>query len=358
MPLPLSIQSPLARIRRERIFPAPARILVRQGQVVAPGDGIAQAIREPRHFTLDLAYSLGLPAGQIEPYVQFSVGTVVAEGDVLAGPVGVARRVVRAPFAGKIVRIQNGELILQISTPPDELVAGLPGEVVELVESRGAVIELEAALIQGVWGNGRSAYAACLCLAGSPDEQLILDAADSRLKGAILAGGPCQLPDTLRIARQAGAAGLLVSSLAPELFEAARQAPYPIVIVEGFGCYPYDPSVHALLVELSGRAMALDASPWDRTSAQRPEAILPRVVSPEADQEPLRAPAARSELGLIQPGQRVRITAWPYLGLRGSLVDLPGLVEFSHGIRGVGARVRLEDGKEILLPLTNLEFLA
>lgn len=358
MSLPLNSFTPLARIRRSRILPAPARVLVRKGQQVEPDDIIAEAILAPRHLALDLAAGLSRPAGEIERYLQFGVGAIVSQGDVLAGPVGYSKRVVRAPLPGKIVRIQHGELVLQVATQPDVLRAGLPGEIVELVEARGAIIELLAALVQGVWGNGRSAYARFICLAENPEDQLSLNAGDKRLAGAILVGGACLLPEVLQTAQAAGAAGLLVSSLAGELYQAAQAVPFPIMILAGFGNYPIPVPIFELLASVesqpeNGHFMALDARPWDRTRNTRPEAILPRNASLDKGEIPIYQP----DLGLIHPGQQVRLLGHPYLGRRGWLVDLPGPSQFANGIQWSGAKVRLEDGTEILLPLTNLEFI-
>ena len=99
--------------------------------------------------------------------------------------------------------------------------------------------------------------------------------------------------------------------------------------------------------------MALNARLWDRTGNTRPEAILPRNAGPESGEIPVYEP----DLGLIHPGQEVRLLGHPYLGSRGRLVDLPGPSRFANGIQGFGATVRLEDGNDLLLPLTNLEFI-
>lgn len=358
MSLPLNSFTPLARIRRDRVLPAPARVLVRKGQQVEPDDIIAEAILAPRHLVLDLAAGLGRPADEIERYLQFGVGAIVSQGDVLAGPVGYSKRVVRAPLPGKIVRIQHGELVLQVAARPDGLRAGLPGEIAELVEERGAIIELLAALVQGVWGNGRSAYARFVCLAENSEDQLTLNAGDKRLTGAILVGGACLQAEVLRTTQAAGVAGLLISSLAGELVEAAQAAPFPIVILAGFGNYPIPAPIYELLASIGsrpeeGQFMALDARSWDRTGNTRPEAILPRNASLDSGEIPIYQP----DLGLIHPGQQVRLLGHPYLGKRGKLVDLPGPSRFANGIQGFGAKVRLEGGTEILLPLTNLEFI-
>jgi hypothetical protein len=85
------------------LLPSAGRVLVRKGQVVNAVDVIATANLDPRHILLDVARGLGLPASKADEHIQRKPGEPVSAGDVLAGPVGWAKRVVRAPHAGVVV---------------------------------------------------------------------------------------------------------------------------------------------------------------------------------------------------------------------------------------------------------------
>ena len=154
--LPVIHNSPLTLIRRVRSLERNGRLLVRMGQHVDILDGIAEAVVNPKHTMLDLSQGLGLKPDEVSQYIQCTSGVYVEEGDILAGPVGTAKRVVRAPCSGRIVSVRFGKILLQELSPPLVLKSIYPGTVVELIEERGAVIESCGALIQGVWGNGKN----------------------------------------------------------------------------------------------------------------------------------------------------------------------------------------------------------
>jgi hypothetical protein len=65
----------------------------------------------------------------------------VIAGDILAGPVGFAKRVLRAPKDGKVIVASGGQIFIEVKSAPFELKAGLPGIILELVDDRGVVIE-------------------------------------------------------------------------------------------------------------------------------------------------------------------------------------------------------------------------
>jgi hypothetical protein len=85
---------PLATVQRQRVLPFPGRVLVRKGQEVAAADTVANANLTPHHLVLDVARGLGLPAEKADKQVQRKAGERVSEDDVIAGPIGITKRVV------------------------------------------------------------------------------------------------------------------------------------------------------------------------------------------------------------------------------------------------------------------------
>jgi len=348
MPLPLKTFAALTRLHRKRLLPVPGKILMRKGQWVEPDDVVAQALLEPRHITLDIALGLGVLEDEAEDYLQVEVGSLVANQDILAGPVGYAQRVVRSPTDGRIVWASAGKLTLQVSSQPEDIKAELPGRVIDLIADQGVVIELSGSLAQGVWGNGLVAYGKYLCLANEPEAELYLSPADTHLAGSICVGGICSQSGTLTVAQELGIGGLVLSGLEAGLFEAAARLPFPTVVLEGFGRYPLNPEVHQVFLAHSGREMALNAKPWDKYTGMRPEIIIPQY----SEETTLTAEV----LGVIQPGQKVRVISPQVYGVYGILIDLPGIHKFPSGVLGLSATVLLENGSEDIVPLANLEF--
>ena len=375
---------PFTTIQRERSLPLPGRVLVRRGQRVDPSDAVAEATLTPEHLVLDIAKGLALSRDRADEQIQRKAGEQVSEGDVLAGPVGITRRVVRAPRAGRVLIAGNGQMLLQVESRPFQLRAGIPGVVVGLILERGVVIENKGALVQGVWGNGRIDYGSLHVLASRPDHDLSPDQLDASLRGAVVFAGYCDQAEVLKKAAEAPLKGLILSSMASALIPVAMRMPYPIVVIEGFGLLPMNSAAFNLLTGSDRREVALNAEAWDRYANRRPEVFIPMGGGPpptpperggeESPPTPLdkgggeSRPATLSVAARLGKGgeeivefavdQRVRVVRAPHKSQIGTIARLlPGMQVFPSGVQGRAAEVRLEDGNKAILPLANLEVL-
>jgi hypothetical protein len=341
---------PLTTIRRERLLPIPGRVVVRKGQRVSPKDVVAEANLAPEHIVLDLVRGLGVSPEQADALVVRRAGEEVGEGDVIAGPVGIGRRVFRAPSPGKVVVVGDGQVLLEVDSKPGELLAGFSGVVVELISERGVVIETIGALIQAVWGNGRIDYGLLNIRLTSPDEWLTKEMLDINLRGSVLLGGHCQHEEILTAAEELPLRGMILSSMDSALIPVALKVNYPILLIEGFGQLPMNSLAFQLLTTSERREVALNGEPWDKYTRSRPEIV---ITLPAEGSPPLPP-----DTDFFTPGQQVRVVAPPYKGEIGSITAVrPGLMNLSSGLRAQGAQVRLESGNEVVLPLANLEII-
>ncbi|MGW8249172.1 MAG: hypothetical protein ACWGO1_00890 [Anaerolineales bacterium] len=342
---------PITQIRRERLLPAAGRVTVRKGQKVSATDVIAEVRLAPEHMLLDVARGLGLPAKEADRYLQCHEGDQVAEGDVLAGPVGFTKRVIRASKNGRVIVAGDGQILLELEGPPFELKSGLPGSVAELVGDRGAIIETNGALIQGVWGNGRIDSGLMNVLASSPDEELRADRLDVSLRGSVVMGGVCLDAQVLRVGGELPLRGLILGSMDASLLPYAAKARYPVIVLDAIGRYAMNMAAFKLLSTNERRDVAINAEMWDRYTGKRPEVIIPLP--------------ATGNLGLSRdtvdflPGQKVLVTRQPYARQIGTLqVVRPGLTLLPNGIKAPAGEIQLENGEYVVVPLVNLEVLA
>ena len=202
---------PMTRIRRHRLLPITGRVLVRKSQVVSGVDVIGEANQNPKHVLLDIVHGLGVGISKADQHLQRQAGDVVAEGDVLAGPVGWGKRVVRAPCSGKIILSGRGKLLLEEEDAPKQVLAGLPGEVISLIPGRGAVVESIGALVQGVWGNGAINFGLLRVLIKKVEDILSVEQLDIDLRGTVVFGGYCGDEQVLRAAAELPLKGLILS---------------------------------------------------------------------------------------------------------------------------------------------------
>ncbi len=341
---------PLTTIRRERVLPIPGRVLVRQGQKVDPRDVIAEATLVPEHLLLDVSRSLGVSAKQAQSFIQREVGDDVAEGDLIAGPVGITRRVLRAPISGRISIIRKGKILLEVATLPYELRSGTTGVITDLIPDRGAVIETVGALIQGVWGNGHMDFGLMQNMLEAPDGKLTSDQLDVSLRGTVVLGGYCDEPKSLRNAADIPVKGLILASMSASLIPLAEKMPYPIVVLRGFGFRPLDSVSYNLLTTNQNREVAINAISFDHFSGTRPEIVIPLSSSKD--------PHYPMETEDYAAGQNVRLmrsTDQNSIGTIEYILDQPAVLP--SGLRAASARVNLENGEIAIVPLVNLEVL-
>jgi hypothetical protein len=341
---------PMTRIHRHRLLPVTGRILVRKGQKVTADEVIGEANQEPRHILLDLVRGLGVGISEADKYLERQAGEAVAEGDVLAGPVGWGKRVVRAPSSGKVILTGRGKILLEVERSPNQLLAGLPGEVISLIPGRGAVIESVGALVQGVWGNGRIDSGKLRVLIKKPEDILTVDQLDIDLRGAVVFAGYCGDDQVLKAAEKLALKGLILSSIASSLMSIAEAIPLPILVIEGFGLIPVNSAAFNLLITSDQREIAINAEKIDPYTNQRPEVFISLPVN-----QMVREPR---DATVFSPGQRVRIVRSPYQAQIGTLATIqPGLETLPSGIKATTAEIELENSVKVKLPLVNLEVL-
>ena len=331
-------------------MPAGGRIIARRGQQVNPVDVVAEAIVRPEHLLLDIGRGLGLTANEADHHIQRRAGDEVGEGDVIAGPVGIARRVVRAPRAGTVVVAGGGQVLLELEGLFSELRSGYTGVVVEIIGDRGVAIEAVGSLIQGVWGNGKINYGMLNILPNTPDQEVTPGMMDVSLRGSVVMAGICGDERVLTSAEELPVRGMILASMDSALVPAALKVSFPIILVEGFGNIPMNQDAFTILSSGKMREVSINAEPWNRMANTRPEAViaLPDGVLPEVP----------TDSAAFAIGQTVRVISPPYTSMVGTLTNLlPGLSVLPSELRAQTAGVRLLNGDTVQVPLANLEII-
>ncbi len=341
---------PLATIRRERILPAAGRVVVRKGQKVSATDVIAEARLTSEHLLMDISRGLGLSENEADRHLHCKQGAQVAQGDILAGPVGITKRVVRSPKNGRVVLAGGGQVLIELDGAPQELRAGIPGIVSALVDDRGAVIETTGALIQVAWGNNRVDYGLMNVLIGSPEEMLTADRLDVSMRGSVLLGGRCEDVEVLKAAAALPVRGLILSSMDAALIRTAVRMRFPIVLTDGFGKASMNTAAFKLLTTNDRREVAINAETPNQYKGIRPEIVIQLPASGD--------PGLPQDAGVYNLGAQVRVTRPPHRAMIGTITELcAGMTTLENGIKTNAAEVQLEGGQKVILPLANLEVL-
>jgi hypothetical protein len=245
------------------------------------------------------------------------------------------------------------------------IVAGLRGTVIAVSRRGGVVIEGLAAIVAGTVGAGRQVAGplAIWQAPGTSERQTYIP------PGAILVmPGPLNL----RMARRAlysGIAGVVASSMAlrdleaflrtdlidllncahPELLLSTLPS-LTILLTEGLGAFAMPVRTINLCNKYQGVTALLSGA--TSLSAQ----IYPELVIPLAEPGRQERSTAVISDGELRHGALVRVCSGNYEGTIGKIDYL-----FSHqqlfpsGIRARAARIRLEDGSLLIVPLPVLE---
>jgi len=349
MLIPVTHILPVTTIERRRMLPIAGTVLVRAGQEVQADEVIATADLIGEHISLDLARGLGVPNNKTPGYLKRQIGEEISEGGVIASRPGLISRSVRAPKAGKLVAVGNGQALLQINRKPYELKAGIPGRIFKVEADFGAVIRVTGAWIQGVWGNGQIGTGGLYVAADTPEHVIRSADLDPSQRGQVMFAGHCNSLQILESLGQIKMRGLILGSMDTRLRPAAARMPFPIMILEGFGKIPIDPVAFRLLSTSSERETTLNAVTVDRTTGARPEVIIP-VKGEVTSSIPV-------DLDRLELDTRVRIIHSPYRGMVGTVSQFVGKQRLPNGLRTESVEITFGEDEKVVVPVANIEIL-
>jgi hypothetical protein len=259
------------------------------------------------------------------------------------------------------------------------ILAGMRGRVIDITRRRGVIIETRAAIIQGTIGAGNqvagiltiwnsnslfqpsSATPTSISASASPSLQITPPT-------ILVVPGPLNFA-MLRQAINLGVAGIVASSISSRDLEGfldadlielinsrdielayAQLLPLTLLLTEGLGTVAMPARTINLLSQHQGSMALLSGATAIRQSAY-PELIISLPV-----QEIQRnwRPVQPDPTLII--GSLVRICSGSYEGAIGEIIYLYIYQQtFASGVRSRAARVRLEDGTTLAMPLNLLE---
>jgi hypothetical protein len=337
------------QILRTCALPFAGSVLVRTGQEVSAGEPIAEIKMPERYQVFDVVNGLKINPKHIDRHIERLVGEPVKAGDVVAQKTGLISRIFRASQNGMVVAVRDGRITLALGEKKLQVLATYPGTVVEIIPERGAVVAVQGMLLQGVWGNGLNSSGELVILdaeAHSPDKKR----PSGDLQGKIVAAQHAADLESFASLLNRKPAGLVLGSVMPEVQPALQNAPVPVMLLVGYGEFEIDALSAAMLRQMEGQFVYLNANEPDPSEHSRPDLILPgkAQVSPGLFHEELR----------LEVGKHVRLLGKPYTGNTGVIVELPEEPEkFASGLVMRAVVVQREDEQIIRIPRENVELI-
>jgi hypothetical protein len=325
--------------------------------------------REEPPVDFDVAFDLGCKPRDLEKFMTAKVGDEVKRGEIIAKKGDMAAyytRSSKAPISGVVTNInfQNG--FVTISRPFKEVVvrAYIQGTVGTLIPNRGAVVEVPAVRLTGIFGVGRERHGEIKVLVDGPGDVLDEDRVTPECAGKILVGGSMATNAAIKRAVEIGARGLIagtasylnvIQSLGVKLgvgITGQEDIVMTLVLMEGFGRLDMRAEAFAALKAMEGRMACVNGATQIRAGAIRPEIVVP---FPDYTGD-YQAQSAVYE-DLIK-GMSVRVINDPYFGRQGRVVELPREPQvIETECKTPVAIVELTDGEAVTVPRANLEIL-
>jgi len=352
---PTSHVTLFATLRRERLLPLAGSVVVNDHERVEASDVVARTFVADRHYLVDVGRKLGLPDDQADSALVKQDGDLVKAGEPIAvrkTALGLRRLAARSPADGRLVAAAGGKALVAAISKPFELRAGIPGQVVSILQSRGVILETTGALLEGVWGNGREDFAVLRLVGDGPAAALTPDLVEVELRGGLVAAGMLTDATALRRLTDTRVRGLIVGGLGANLLPAVSKLDFPVLVVEGFGARGFSDPAYGLLTGNAGREAWLNAVVRNPFNGKRPEVVVPLPATHTP-------PPAPVEGEVLAAGKRVRVLRGPEAGKVGIVRDVgshPTLAP--SGVRVLMARITFDGAQDALaVPAPNLELL-
>jgi hypothetical protein len=316
---------------------------------------VARTFVADRHYLVDVGRKLGLPDDKADSALVKQDGDPVKAGEPIAvrkTALGLRRLAARSPAEGRLVAAAGGKALVAAISKPFELRAGIPGQVVTILQSRGVVLETTGALLEGIWGNGQEDFAVLRLVGDGPATPLTADMVEVEMRGGLLAAGVLMDAGALKRLADVRVRGLIVGGLGAGLLPAVSKLDFPVLVVEGFGARGFSAPAYALLTGNVGREAWLNAAVRNPFTGRQPEMIVPLPATHTPPPPPV-------EGDTLAAGKRVRVVrgaAAGQVGIVQAVGDRPALAP--SGVRVLMARVTLDGEQDaVAVPAPNLELL-
>lgn len=357
-----------ATIVKTRRLPIRGDVIVDVGDTVEHDTVVAKTEISGDPEIVKAAMILDVEAEDLSKHLSKGVGDSVVEGERLAYRTsffGLIKKELTSPMSGTIESISDhtGQMIIRGAPIPIEVEAYIPGRVVDVLPSEGAVIEANAAFIQGIFGIGGETHGKIRVAVETPDGELTADLIHDDDRGAVVVGGSMITSDAFRRGVEVGVSALVAGGVShSDLIQftgeeigvaitGEEELGLSALITEGFGKMRMSQRTFELLKGFEGYEASVNGATQIRAGVLRPEIIIPHDERAElGSKEDLAS-------GMV-PGTKIRVIRQPYFGAIGEVHSLPvELQQLESESRVRVLDVELGDGSVVTVPRANVEII-
>jgi biotin carboxyl carrier protein len=354
----------VAKLRR---LPLLGEVFVKKGDIVSYNEIVARTKISGDPQIVKVAMHLGLEPEDLSKYMNVKLGDSIEEGQQLASYnalFGLIKRQVEAPVSGTIESISEitGQVILRGSPIPVEIDAYIPGTVAEVIPREGAVIETNAAFIQGIFGIGPETHGDIKVLVEKNTDIINADLITVNDKDKVLIGGSMITLEALQKAVDVGVSAIVSGGIRHQdltkftgeeigvAITGQEEVGLTVIITEGFGKMTMSQRTFDLLKSFENFRASVNGATQIRAGVLRPELIIPHEDREDEKSEALSQ-------GMM-PGTPIRIIRQPYFGAIGKVYSLPVELQSLESESKVRVlNVELDNGDVVTVPRANVEII-
>ena len=356
-------------VRSERRLPLMGDVLVEVGNQVSAEDIVAQTDLPGNVQMIHAANLMGTSPSSVGRFMLKKVGDPVEQEEIIAqsnGLFGLFKSEVKSPIYGTIENISDvtGQVVIREPSTPVQTWGYIDGQVIEVMENEGVVIETWGTLIQGIFGIGGETVGQLQTIVSSPNQPLTPELIQTDHEGQILVGGSTVDRQTVEFAIDKGVKGIVCGGIDDrELYQllgyelgvaitGSENIGLTLMITEGFGQISMARQTFDLLLHRQGMKASLNGTTQIRAGVQRPEIVIPleKDSNSSLDKDRVIIPSA------LDVGTQVRLIRSPYFGQLGEVTKLlvePQSLETEAHVRVL--EVQLHNQERIVLPRANVE---
>ena len=356
-------------VRSERRLPLMGDVLVEVGNQISAEDIVAQTDLPGNVQMIHAANLMGTSPSSVGRFMLKKVGDPVEQEEIIAqsnGLFGLFKSEVKSPISGTIENISDvtGQIVIREPSTPVQTWGYIDGQVIEVMENEGVVIETWGTLIQGIFGIGGETVGQLQTIVSSPNQPLTPELIQTDHEGQILVGGSTVDRQTIELAIDKGVKGIVCGGIDDrELYQllgyelgvaitGSENIGLTLMITEGFGQISMARQTFDLLLHRQGMKASLNGTTQIRAGVQRPEIVIPleKDSNSSLDKDRVIIPSA------LDVGTQVRLIRSPYFGQLGEVTKLlvePQSLETEAHVRVL--EVQLHNQERIVLPRANVE---
>jgi len=354
-------------LSKKRQLPLKGKVHVKKDEIVSHDTIVASTKIPGNVHMVNLSKQLNVEPERVKELMLIEVDEEITKGQVIAeskGLFGMFKASVKSPIDGFLLNVSSVTGQATISEPaiPIEIDSYIDGEVQEVYDKEGVLIQANCATIQGILGVGGESKGEIEVLTETEEQEINSEMITSDLKGKIVVGGSYITLEAYKKAQKMNVSGVIVggfnyTDLSQLLgfnlgvaITGSEELGTTLLITEGFGKIKMATRTFKLLSSLNGKYGSINGATQIRAGVIRPEVVVSLNEYNQKQEE------FNEDDLVINIGSSVRVVRAPYFGQVGAVVELPSeLLKMESETLVRVARIKFENGEFSTVPRANLE---